>query len=115
MSEKEPKTYEMHCQEPWYSYIKNQIKPVEGRKNTPKHQKYKVGDCIRFYNGKESFLTVITKINLYPSLDAYLHDVSPSTALPTIDSFEEAKKIYLQWSTEEEIEQWGFLGICEGN
>jgi ASC-1-like (ASCH) protein len=111
MSKKEPAIHEMHCQEPWFSYIRNQIKPVEGRKNTLKHQQYKVGDYIRFYHGKKNFLTMITKINLYPSLDAYLHDVSPSTALPYIDSFDEAKKIYLQWSTEEEIKKWGFLGI----
>ena len=111
MTEQKTPMHEMHCQEPWFSYIRNKIKPVEGRKNTPKHQKIKVGDYIRFCNGKDNFLTIVTEIKHYSSLDTYLHDVSPGIALPNIPSFDEAKKIYLQWSTEEEIKKWGFLGI----
>lgn len=99
------------CDEPWFSYIRKGIKPVEGRKNSPKYQKMRVGDFIEFSNGNEHFRCMITEIRSYPSLERYLEDVTLPKALPNVSSLEEAIKIYHQWSTPEEINQYGFLGI----
>lgn len=51
------------------------------------------------------------EIRQYQSLDEYFEDVSIEKALPGITSLEEAKNIYFQWSTEEKIREFGFLGI----
>jgi ASC-1-like (ASCH) protein len=101
----------MTCDEPWFSFIRQGVKPVEGRKNSPKYQQIKPGDIIDFSNGKENFLAIVTKIKSYNSLEEYLSDVTFQKALPSVSSFEEAVKTYHQWSTPEEIRTHGFLGI----
>lgn len=106
-----PTVFRMICDEPWFSYIRKGVKPVEGRKNTPKYQKIQVGDLIDFSNEEETFLTIVTDIRLYGSLEDYLNNVTFQKALPGASSFDEAIKIYHQWSTPEEIRKYGFLGI----
>lgn len=106
-----PTIFKMVCDEPWFSYIQKGMKPVEGRKNTPKYQKIRIGDFIDFSNEKETFLAVVTDIRVYASLENYLNDVTFQKALPGILSLEEAINIYHQWSTPQEIRKYGFLGI----
>lgn len=103
--------FHLICDEPWFSYIRQGVKPVEGRKNSPKYQKIRAGDFIEFSNGKEHFLTVVTEVRAYTSLEDYLEDVTLQKALPNVTSLEEAIKIYHQWSTPDEIRTHGFLGI----
>lgn len=71
----------------------------------------KSGDVLVFTNGKEEFEAVIEKIDRFDSLDAYLLAVGVEVALPGVRELEEARRIYLAWSTPEEIEKWGFLAI----
>ena len=106
-----PHVLQVHCQDPWFSLIKEGIKTVEGRKNTHTYKKLQEGSLINFSNGKESFQAVVTEVRQYPSLEKYLEDVTLEKALPGISSFEEALAIYYQWMTAEEIKQYGFLGI----
>jgi ASC-1-like (ASCH) protein len=101
----------LHCSEPWFSFIQKGQKRVEGRKNSAKYHSIKPGDQIRFFNGDASFLVIVTEIRSYQTLEAYLQDVGIENALPGIKSLEEAVKVYLQWSTKEEICRLGFLGI----
>lgn len=103
--------HQLICDDPWFSFIKQGIKPVEGRKNSPKNQKIKAGDFINFSNGSENFLARVIEIRRYSTLEEYLTDVTYSKALPGISSFDEAREIYLQWSKPEEIRLNGFLGI----
>jgi len=101
----------LHCKEPWFSHIRNGIKPVEGRKNTHTYKKIRVGDQINFSNGNESFLTTVTEIREYDTIEQYFEDITLEKALPGIQTIEEGLNIYYQWSTEEKIKQYGFLGI----
>lgn len=105
------KLHRLHCEEPYFSLIRKGLKRVEGRKNSPKYQSIKQGDSIEFYCGDQSFLTEVTEVRLYRDLRAYLEDVTPPKALPGVRTMEEAIAIYLQWSREEEIARFGFLGI----
>ena len=111
MSSHKQAVFQMICDEPWFSFIRKGIKPVEGRKNSPKYQKIKVADLIDFSNGKEHFRAIVTEIRSYASLEGYLNDVTVQKALPSVSSFEDAVKIYHQWSTPNEIQTHGFLGI----
>lgn len=103
--------FNIHCKDPWFSYIRQGIKPVEGRKNTHTYKKIKVGDQINFINGKESFIANVTEIREYNSIEDYLHDVTLEKALPGVKTIEEGLNIYYQWSTEEKIRQYGFLAL----
>ncbi len=106
-----PTVIKLICDDPWFTHIRNGLKPVEGRKNSPKFQNIRVGCLIDFSNGKENFLASIVEIRSYPTLEAYLSDVTIHMALPGISSFEEAVKVYHQWSMPDEIKKYGFLGI----
>jgi ASC-1-like (ASCH) protein len=103
--------HKIHCEDPWFSYIRQGVKPVEGRKKTHSYRKIKVGDQINFINGDESFFANVTEIREYPTLEQYFEDVSLEKALPGITTLEEGLKIYAEWSTEAQIRQYGFLGI----
>lgn len=104
-------TFNIHCDDPWFSFIRSGVKPVEGRKATHTYKKIKVGDKINFSNGTENFMALVTEIRTYESIDDYLEDVTLEKALPEIKSIEEGLSIYYQWSPEEKIRQYGFLGI----
>lgn len=103
--------FNIHCDDPWFTYIREGVKPVEGRKKTHSYTKIKAGDQIKFSNGKDSFVADVTEIREYDSIEKYLDDVTIEKALPGITSVEDALAIYYQWSTEEKIRQYGFLGI----
>lgn len=111
MSSHQQDVFQMVCDEPWFSFIRKGIKPVEGRKNSPKHQKIQVNDLIDFSNGQEHFRAIVTEIRSYASLEDYLNDVTVQKALPNVSSLQEALNIYHQWSTPDEIQAHGFLGI----
>ncbi len=108
---KRPSLMTIHCEDPWFSYIRDGVKTVEGRKGTHSYKKIKVGDFLNFTNGMEGFVAEVKEIREYASLDEYLKDVGISNALPGVKTLEEAKEIYLQWSQEEQIKTYGFLGI----
>ena len=103
--------YNIHCEEPWFSLIRQGKKTVEGRKNTHSYRKIKPGDQINFMNGTDSFLASVLEIRKYPSLDEYFKDVTLEKALPGVSTVDEGKNIYYEWNPEEKIREFGFLGI----
>jgi ASC-1-like (ASCH) protein len=54
---------------------------------------------------------MVQKVDIFTSLNDYLNTVTLEEALPGVTAFQEGLKIYHQWSTPEEIEKHGFLGI----
>ena len=103
--------HKIHCQEPWFSLIRQGKKPVEGRKASPSYKSIKVDDTIEFFGGQESFICVVEAINRYSSLEEYLRCETLERALPGVKTMDEGIRIYLQWSTREQINKHGFLGI----
>ncbi len=104
-------THNIHCDDPWFTHIKQGRKPVEGRKKTHSYKRIRAGDYINFSNGQESFLASVTEIRDYETLEEYLEDVTLAKALPGVKTMQEALDIYYEWSPEEKIRQYGFLGI----
>lgn len=105
------KTHRLHCQDPWFTFIKNGIKSVEGRKNLPTFLSWQPKDKVVFFLGNNQFNTEIVALRRYNSLEDYLTNEKVEKVLPGITSLSEAIRIYLQWSSKEEIEQLGFLAI----
>lgn len=107
----------MEVSEPWFTLIYSGLKLVEGRKNSPKWSKIKVGDKIKIINEEKFYYVRVMSIASYPSsawedpLLAYLQFEGLNNALPGLVSLEEGKRVYHQWSTPEEIKQYGFIGI----
>lgn len=66
---------------------------------------------------KESFETEVTGITMYlpsiapDSLTGYVQCETLARTLLGVPSIEEGKRVYLQWSTEEEVHSIGMMGI----
>ncbi|USN51795.1 MAG: ASCH domain-containing protein [Myxococcales bacterium] len=103
--------HKIHCQEPWFSLIREGKKPVEGRKASSAYLKIKPGDNIEFFCGGEMFQAQVVGVNRYESLEKYLETETLERALPGVSTIDEGVRIYLQWSTKEQILKHGFLGI----
>lgn len=114
----------IQCADPWFSYIRDGQKQIEGRKNKSPWTKLAVGSIVTFVNNDnvdQKFKARITKINIYSSqqeddeqnnaLRRYLLDNGVSNVLPEISDLEEGYRIYRQWSTLDEILTYGFLAI----
>lgn len=113
-----PKMYDMHVAEPWHNHIKMGRKPVEGRKASPTWGGVAEGDIIRVIGGAggaDVVVAQVTGVTRYgpgpTTLRDYLAGETLARALPGVETFEEGAAIYLQWSTAEEIEGLGMLGI----
>ena len=104
----------MECSEPYFSYIREGIKPVEGRKNKPEYRQIKPGDLIEFVSErKDSFRAVVSEVRKYDTLYAYLDDVGFKNAIPHAKNYEEAVLAYRPFkNSDDEIAKYaGFLGI----
>ncbi|CDZ80935.1 hypothetical protein BN1013_01463 [Candidatus Rubidus massiliensis] len=104
----------IYCEDPWYTLLLQGTKPVEGKKGLPKYRSLQRGDRVIFVClGQEDtyFFARVIKIDSFDSLDDYLLSVTLDKALPGIETLEEARTIYYQWSTEEDIQKYGFSGI----
>jgi ASC-1-like (ASCH) protein len=101
------------CAEPWFSKLESGLKPVEGRKGQPKYRLIKPGDKVVFccVGQNRQFIATVSKVDSFKNLDEYLTTVTLAKALPGVETLEEGRKIYHQWSTDEEINHYGFLGI----
>lgn len=65
-------------------------------------------------NKSKTFRAVVTGVNRYEApgaLEKYLKGETLERALPGVKTIEEGMEKYLQWSTMEEIEKYGMLGI----
>lgn len=100
----------------YFDLIDSDQKTVEGRKMTAKWMKLQKGDILEFVSENRKCIRRITKINYYlpgSELDPLTKFLlkEQSQALPNIIGLEEGKKVYLSWSTQEEINKVGFMGI----
>lgn len=116
-------TISMHVSEPWFSYIRSGDKKVEGKKVSEKWSSLKIGDTIKMWNtDNDYFLVEIVDIRYYlPTyskenegiylLKKYLINEGLNAVLPSIKTVEEGVKVYLQYSTVEEISKYGMMAI----
>lgn len=102
---------------PTYTFIKEGIKTVEGRKNSEKYQAYKKGDTLIFTCDGEELKTEITYIHRYKTVEDYLRRETLKKALPCVKTVKEGVEIYNLWTKKKDREKlrkkygFGFLGI----
>ena len=99
----------LHCQDPWFHYLKENSKVVEGRLNKEAYNEIKVGDQIKFYNENQSFLSTVTKIRHFTTISNYLETVGLQCALPGINTVQEGCEVYLKFYSEEDIKKNGII------
>ncbi len=107
---------DMWVDQPWFDYLVSGKKPVEGRKASPTWAEVKKGDVLKMQieeDGKIKCAKLkVDAVHEYLSLEDYLLGEGIEKCLPGIETLEEAVEIYKQWSTDDELKKYKFLGIC---
>lgn len=111
----------MEISEPYFSFIKNGIKKVEGRKISPTWKNLRIGNELVINcktRPKPPFLVKIKNIRYYypnseieDPLTTYLICEGLNQVLPWTKNIHDGRNIYLQWSTQEEINKYGIMAI----
>jgi ASC-1-like (ASCH) protein len=103
--------HELHCQEPWFSLLREGKKSVIGRLNNETSALIKTGDQIKFFNDDKNFLLTVFKIEHFSTISIYLETVGLQNALPGIKTIKEGCKVFLEFHTQEEIKKYGVLAF----
>ncbi len=90
---KDIETHSLICFEPWFSFIENGTKTVEGRCGK-EYENFKFGDKIIFNNEENTTERYIRKIVRYPDFATMLDCEGLGNCLPGIESMEKAIEIY---------------------
>ena len=84
-----------HLSEPWFGYIRDGLKSVEGRLKRGFWSTCREGDFIIFYNDQEETVKVrIDRITSYDSFAEYLQAEGLGRCLPGIETLEQGVEIY---------------------
>jgi ASC-1-like (ASCH) protein len=102
--------HRINVQNPWFDYIKEGKKKIEGRINKGLFKILKKDDIVKIVNNKESVKVIIKKIVHYDSFEDYLSTEGLSKTLPGIKSITDGIAIYRQFYTEQQ-EKEGILAI----
>ena len=104
-------TYEISVSNPWFDYIKNKKKKVEGRLNKSVFAQLKKGDIVIFTYNDMKIKTKIKRITKYNSFNDYLMQEGLRTTLPNIKTIDEGIAIYREFYSEEKERDYGVLAI----
>ena len=108
MALKGGETYHMNVQEPWFTFIKNGDKTVEGRLNKGRFAELKVGDIIIW---QQECQVKISYIKKYDSFKEMLEEEGLDKVLPGIKTIDDGVKVYRKFYTEEDENKFGVLAI----
>ena len=100
--------YEINAQEPYYSYIVNGQKTVEGRLNKGKFSRMQVGDHLLINN--ESKFKVERKTN-YDSFIEMVKAEGVENVVPDKKEIEEAANVYYNFFTKEQEREFGVVAM----
>ncbi len=102
---------EISVSEPWFSYLKNKKKRIEGRLNKGVFSTLEKGENIKFVNGNDSFKAKIKKIVKYNTFEEYLSQEGLKRTLPKVLTIEEGCNIYYKYYTKEQEKEFKILAI----
>lgn len=102
-------TISLNIQEPYLSYVFNNIKVVEGRLNKGKFKDLKTGDI--FIIGLEQKKFLIERITKYKSFREMIEQEGINNVIPDKNNINDAELVYSKFYTKEEQEEFGVLGI----
>jgi ASC-1-like (ASCH) protein len=107
--------YKKSVSEPWFSLIKLKLKTYEGRLNKGDFAKLKLDDIIIFENNdfgiNRKVKTKIIKMDKYNSFKNFLESKKITNCLPGIDNISDGIKIYYNYYSKENENQYGVLAI----
>ncbi|MBU1046738.1 ASCH domain-containing protein [Patescibacteria group bacterium] len=105
--------YKSHRAEPYFGFIKDGLKTIEGRIKKGLYTELKVGDEIQVFNNEEteSLMALVKDIRNYNSFEDLLNSEDIKKVLPNTDSVEEGVEIYREFYTEDQENEFGVIAI----
>lgn len=101
--------------EPWFTFIKDGLKTVEGRLNKGKFKKLKVGEAVEWFvrNTDQKIKTKIKNIKRYVTFKEMLEKEGLDAVLPNkqIMSIDDGVNIYRKYYSEDDEKKYGILAI----
>lgn len=102
------KTFGINIQEPYFSFIKNGVKTVEGRLNKGKFLEIQIGDELLVNN--ELRLKVVNK-TVYKAFKEMIRCEGLENTVPDAKSLDEAENVYYKFYSKEDENQFGVAAI----
>lgn len=101
----------MNVQNPWFTYIKQGRKKIEGRLNKGKFAELKVGDIINWENAGETVRTMLTRIGHYKTFADMITHEGLRNVLPDVKDLDAGVAVYRQFYSEAKEAEFGVLAI----
>jgi len=103
--------YDITVRQPWFGYIKNGQKKIEGRPNRGIFSKLVSGDIIVWHNSDNICRTKIISIRKYNSFKKMIQEEGLNNILPNINNIEAGVNIYRKFYSEKDENKFGVLAI----
>ncbi len=105
--------YHNHRAEPYFTFLKNGQKTIEGRVRKGWYAEVKPGDEIEVRNNEEteSVQVVVTRVAKYDSIRSMLERESLKQLLPDVETVEQGIEVYRRFYTPEQEAEFGMVAI----
>jgi ASC-1-like (ASCH) protein len=105
--------YKNHRSEPYFTFLKNGQKTIEGRIRKEKYAEISAGDLIDVFNNKETdFVKVkVKRVTKYESIKEMLTKEPLKKVLPDMETLDQGIEVYKKFYTEAEEKQYGVVAI----
>lgn len=106
-------TYNNHRSEPYFTFVKNGQKTIEGRINKGEYRFVKPGDHIVVFNNEEtdSVEVIVKDVRHYYSIKNMLDNEPLGKLLPNARTIDQAMDIYKQFYTDEQQKEFGVVAV----
>lgn len=105
--------YHNHRDEPYFTFVKNGQKTIEGRINKGEYRFLKIGDHIVVSNKEEtdSVEIIVKDLHLYASFREMLEKENFKKVLPEAEDIDQGVEVYNIFYTDEQQKEFGVVAI----
>lgn len=107
------RVFHNHRKEPYFTYVKNGLKTIEGRLHKEEYRLIKEGDLIKVFNEDETefFDVQVEAVRRYASFLEMLQSEVLKKVLPNAHSINEGVGIYRKFYSEDQEKENGVIAI----
>lgn len=105
--------YRNHRKEPYFTFLKNGQKTIEGRLRKGKYTKIQPGDILEVNdeNETEKIEVLVKRVSYYRSIKEMLTSEPLKKLLPDVDTIDQGINVYREFYSPEEEQQFGMVVI----
>jgi len=104
--------YKKHVSEPWFTYISEGKKFVEGRLNKGSFAEFKIGDKVEWFNDKKKVKTKIVDIIHYKTFTDMIKKEGLKNTLPGYKRIDKGvNEVYYKFYSKQDEKKYGVVAI----